>query len=69
LRMLLRGDLVPVGNRAVGAGGVFVGGEAAAKRLAELGALARDRDFIKRYLAGDHEATVKMKTLHAAAHG
>ena len=28
----------------------------------------RDRDFIKRYLSGEHEATVKMKTLHDAAH-
>ena len=28
----------------------------------------RDRDFIKRYLSGEHEATAKMKTLHAAAH-
>jgi hypothetical protein len=27
-----------------------------------------DRDFIQRYLSGDHEATAKMKTLHAAAH-
>lgn len=28
----------------------------------------QDRDFIKRYLSGEHEATVKMKTLQAAAH-
>ena len=34
----------------------------------QIGALTRDRDFIKRYLSGEHEATVKMKTLHAAAH-
>ena len=34
----------------------------------QIGALTRDRDFIKRYLSGDHEATAKMKTLHAAAH-
>jgi hypothetical protein len=33
-----------------------------------IGALTRDRAFIKRYLSGDHKATVKMKTLHAAAH-
>ncbi len=36
--------------------------------LQEDGALTRDRDFIKRYLSEDHEAAVKMKTLHAAAH-
>jgi hypothetical protein len=36
--------------------------------LKEIGALTQDRDFIKRYLSGDHEATAKMKTLHAAAH-
>jgi hypothetical protein len=34
----------------------------------QIGALTRDRDFIKRYLSGDLEATAKMKTLHAAAH-
>ena len=34
----------------------------------QIRALTRDREFIKRYLAGDHEATVKMKMLHAAAH-
>jgi hypothetical protein len=34
----------------------------------QIGALTRDCDFIKRYLSGDHEATVKIKTLHAAAH-
>jgi hypothetical protein len=27
----------------------------------------RDRDFIKRYLSGDHEAAAKVKTHHAAA--
>jgi hypothetical protein len=27
-----------------------------------------DCDFIKRYLSGEHEATAKIKTLHAAAH-
>jgi hypothetical protein len=34
----------------------------------QIGALTRDRDFIKRDLSEDHEATVKMKALHAAAH-
>ena len=34
----------------------------------QLGALTRDCDILERYLAGDHKATVKMKTLHAAAH-
>jgi hypothetical protein len=34
----------------------------------QIAALTRDRGFIKRYLSGDLEATVKMKTLHAAAH-
>ena len=34
----------------------------------QVGALTRERDFIKPYLSGDHETTVKMKTLHAAAH-
>ena len=40
-------------------------------RAAEMGGSAvslQDRDFIKRYLSGDHEAAVKKKTLHAAAH-
>jgi hypothetical protein len=34
----------------------------------QIGALTRDRDFIKRYLSGEQDATVKMETLHAAAH-
>ena len=34
----------------------------------QIRALTGDRDFIKRYLSGDLEATVKMKMLHAAAH-
>jgi hypothetical protein len=33
----------------------------------QIGALTRDRDFIKRYFSGDLEATAKIKTLHAAA--
>ena len=32
------------------------------------GALTRDCDILERYLAGDHNATVKMKPLLAAAH-
>jgi len=34
----------------------------------QIGALTKDSDFIKRHLSGYHEATVKMKTLHAKAH-
>ena len=34
----------------------------------QIGALTRDRDFIKRYLSGEYDATVEMKTLHAAVH-
>ena len=34
----------------------------------QIGALTRNRDFIKRYLSEDHEANVKMKALHAAAY-
>jgi hypothetical protein len=39
--------------------------EEAAEQIA---ALTRDRDFLERPLCGDHEATVKMKALHAVAH-
>ena len=34
----------------------------------QIGALTRDRDFIKRYLSGKHEATVKRKPLYDEAH-
>ncbi len=56
------------GEHAFAAGGAPQFGTTKEEAVEQIGALTRDRDFIKRYLAGDHEATAKMKTLHAAAH-
>jgi len=57
-----------LGEHAFAAGGAPQFGITKEEAIEQIGALTRDRDFIKRYLSGDHEATAKMKTLHAAAH-
>ncbi len=57
-----------LGEHAFATGGAPQFGMTKEEAGEQIGALTRDRDFIKRYFSGDHEATVKMKTLHAAAH-
>jgi len=57
-----------LGEHAFAAGGAPHFGMTKAEAAEQIGALTRDRDFIKRYLSGDQDATAKMKTLHAAAH-
>jgi hypothetical protein len=57
-----------LGEHAFTTGGAPQFGMTKEEAIEQIGALTRDRDFIKRYLSGEHEATVKMKTLHAAAH-
>jgi hypothetical protein len=57
-----------LGEHAFATGGAPQFGMTKEEAVEQIGALTRDRDFIKRYLSGDLEATAKMKTLHAAAH-
>jgi hypothetical protein len=57
-----------LGEHAFASGGAPQFGITKEGAVEQIGALTRDRDFIKRYLSGEHEATVKMKTPHAAAH-
>ena len=57
-----------LGEHAFATGGAPQFGITKEEAVEQIGALTRDRDFIKRYLSGDLEATAKMKTLHAAAH-
>ena len=57
-----------LGEHAFATGGAPQFGMTKEEAVEQIAALTRDRDFIKRYLSGEHEATLKMKTLHAAAH-
>ena len=57
-----------LGEHAFTTGGAPQLGMTKEDAVNQIGALTRDRDFIKRDLSEDHEATVKMKALHAAAH-
>jgi hypothetical protein len=57
-----------LGEHAFATGGAPQFGMTKEEAVEQFAALTRDRDFIKRYLSGEHEATVKMKMLHATAH-